>query len=551
MLLHLPVEVIWIIADDLLWDAADARHVIKLGLTNRSLYSILADDDAPWLARCRQKYGRTQADLFANAAAMCVRWVHIYVAMGRAYDLPLGWGTSLEVIHGPATLIAPGVIYRGQTARAQPTGYGVYATQPKKLDDALLVVAEACLSGDSDCQVGWAHVRRIAAADPAASNLRAVNAHFPGRLCLCTLCENRVPTFVGPLRDAIVDYRGGWDAGRFHGQGCAEFVDGTVYEGDWAGSVPHGHGTLDGVALRWHFGVPVQNGHCKVADAYGGEWTYEGDVTLAAPKDSDCVVSRWHRMVYENGARALVGILRPATVHHAMDGPMRDASLVVPHGHGTATHTDGRVYEGSWRLGRRERGRCTLADGITVLDGTWGVRSHGGSGTVTRADQSPQAYLLWNERDRPCRHDRLRYRAVRQGQPPRACPCSPECPVRYGGCHYGDADDYVIHRNGDVCGGECDHDEGVIESIYWFGCSPWCPDPEFAGLVLFPAGGWARARPKGRPWTSAVYWPADTGSDSFARFAAYVRKGLIGWDQDMVDFFWQSVADMDAAQADS
>lgn len=299
--------------------------------------------------------------------------------------------------------------------------------------------------------------------------------------------------------------------------------------------------------------IPVQNGHCKISDAFGGgEWIYEGDVTLAGPKDSDCAVGRWHRMIHDHGARALIGIIRPATVHHAMAGLMHDASMVAPHGHGIATHADGRVYTGSWRLGMRERGRCTLADGLTVLDGTWGVWSHGGSGTVIHGDHSPQARVLWNAQDRPCRHDRLRYRAVHQGQSPRTCPCSPDRPIPYGGCHYGTGDDYVVHRNGDVCGGERDHDDaGAIATMHWFGCSPWCPDPEFAGLVLFPNSGWTRARPKGRPWTSAVYWPVDTESGSFARFAAYVRKGLIAWDQDMIDFFWQAVADMGVVQAGS
>ncbi|AVK76318.1 Morn repeat domain containing protein [Pandoravirus neocaledonia] len=551
LLLHLPSEIVWIIADDLLRDAVDARHVIRLGLANRFLYSTLVDDDMSWLTRCRQKHGSAQTDLFARAADVRVRWMHIYVAMGRVVHKPSGWSTASDAIHGPATLIAPGAIYRGQTTRGRPTGYGVYTTRTKNLDDALLIIAEAHLSADRDCQSGWVHVRRIAATDPIGIDPHVANAHYTGRLCLCALCENGVPTFVGPLRDAIADYRGDWDAGRFHGRGRAEFADGAVYEGDWAGSVPHGHGTLNGVALRWHFGIPVQNGHCKIADAYGGEWIYEGDVTLAAPKDSDCVVSRWHRMVHDHGARALIGIIRPARVHHAIAGPMHDVSVVAPHGHGIATHTDGRVYAGSWRLGMRERGRCTLADGLTVLDGTWGVWSLGGSGTVIHGDHSPQARVLWNEKDRPCRHDRLRYRAVHQGQPPRTCPCSPDRPIPYG-CYYGAGDDYVVHRNGDACGGECEHDEAdTLTTMHWFGCSPWCPDPEFAGLVLFPNGGWTRARPKGRPWASAVYWPVDIESSSFARFAAYVRKGLIGWDQDMVDFFWQAMADMGVVQTDS
>lgn len=197
-LLCLPAEIVWAIVDDLLRDTVDARHVIRLGLVNRLLYSLLVNDDMPWRTRCRQKYGSAQTGMFARAADARARWAHIYVAMDRVVYKPSGWSTASDVIHGPATLIAPGAIYRGQTTYGRPTRYGVYTTHPKDLDDALLVIAEAHLPGDGDCQSGWVHVGRTAATDPIGINPYAVNAHNPGRLCLCALCENGVPTFVGP-----------------------------------------------------------------------------------------------------------------------------------------------------------------------------------------------------------------------------------------------------------------------------------------------------------------------------------------------------------------
>ncbi|AVK75267.1 Morn repeat incomplete domain containing protein [Pandoravirus quercus] len=556
LLLDLPAEILWAIADSLLCGAADPSAVARLGLVNRALYSTLVDDDTSWLARCRRRYGRAQTDLFEKATDAGMRWIHIYAAMSRTYRMSSGWATARVDINGPATLIAHGAIYQGQTARGRPTGYGLYTTHTRNRTDGYLVVAEAHLSGDVGCQSGWIRARRINATGHATVPPPTRRVHRTNGICLCALCKDAVPTFAGPLGGTMIAYTGGWDAGRLHGQGHAEFDCGLVYEGQWAGGVPHGCGTLDGdFILQWHRGVPIESGRCTITDVYGGEcyggeWMYEGDVTLAASSGYEHTVRQWYAMLVNNGVHAL----RELDTSKRADAANGHMWLSVPdtmaHGRGTATHTDGRVYSGTWRLNRRQVGRCTLANG-TVLDGAWGARPPGGSGTVTYDGHLTYAHVLWNARDQPCRHGRLRRPVLGAGQSPRACPCAPQYLTRYGGSHGGSDDYYVVHRNGDVCGGECRHDEdGALSAVRWFACSDMCVDPDFAGLMLFADGGWSRARPKGRPWTSAVYWPTNVNSDAFARFAAYVRKGLIGWDEDMINFFWQTMAGLHVDRAD-
>lgn len=554
-LLHMPPEVVWTIADILLLcPPGDPKAVVRLGLTSASLYSIIVADEAKWIGHCRRRYGSARVVLSEKVANGGARWSHVYAAAIRVHEMPSGWHGACAGINGLATLRAPWAVYRGSVVEGRPTGYGLCVTRDgDRTDVRHFIVTEARLSGDPDCATGFIHARRIETVD-GADEPKKVGGPHATNACSCTLCRDRVPTLTGPLRGAIVAYTGGWDAGRLHGRGRALFVGGFVYEGQWAGGLPHGHGTLNGIAYRWHRGLPIKHGRCTIDDPVSGRWAYKGDVLVGSCDGADDLAWRWSSMVRDNDAHALARLSRSTFFRGpGCTGSLSDTGEVEPHGSGVAVHGYGRTYRGTYRLGRRERGQCVFFNG-TTLDGTWDDHN-GGAGTVLSPDDPRPAQVAWDARCQTCQHDPRQ--AVRRGRGSRAvgnaalssaCACMPRRLAPHADTRDGQNARHVVYHNGDVCGVECGNlnngggsDDDIIARVLWFACSAACPDTDFAGLVLFPERGWSRARPEGTPWTSTVYWPTDTLSATFARFIDYVRKGLVAWDAQMVDFFWQTM----------
>lgn len=555
-LLHMPPEVVWTIADILLLcPPGDPKAVVRLGLTCMPLYSILVDDEAKWTGHFRRRYGSARVALSEKVANAGARWSHVYVAAIRVHEMPSGWHGARAGMNGLATLRAPWAVYRGSVTDGRPAGYGLCVTRDgDRTDVRCFIVAETQLSGDPECATGFIHARRAETVDGADEPREGGGPHATNA-CPCALCRDRVPTLTGPLRGAIVAYTGGWDAGRLHGRGRALFVGGFVYEGEWAGGLPHGHGTLNGIAYRWHRGLPIRHGRCTLDDPASGRWAYEGDVLVGSCDGADDLAWRWSSMVRDNDAHALARLSRSTFFRGpGCTGSLSDTSEIEPHGSGVAVHGYGRTYRGTYRLGRHERGQCTFFNG-TTLDGIWWNEHDGGAGTVASPGDPHPTHVVWDARYQTCQHDPRQGRRRERG--PHAagntasssvCTCMPRRPAHYAGGRGGQYDHhYVIHRNGDVCGVECGNlngsgrDDVAITSVLWFACSAACPDPDFAGLVLFPKRGWSHARPEGTTWTSTVYWPADTLSATFARFIDYVRKGLVAWDAQMTDFFWQTM----------
>ncbi|QBZ81305.1 hypothetical protein pclt_cds_718 [Pandoravirus celtis] len=76
--------------------------------------------------------------------------------------------------------------------------------------------------------------------------------------------------------------------------------------------------------------------------------------------------------------------------------------------------------------------------------------------------------------------------------------------------------------------------------IYSFTFSPDCGDPVFAGTTISGCDWKCKSVPrKRRPYCpdDSIYWPSDRGSEAWAKFALYVRKRLIGWDDEAIAFW--------------
>ncbi|AJF97589.1 phosphatidylinositol phosphate kinase motif-containing protein [Pandoravirus inopinatum] len=172
-----------------------------------------------------------------------------------------------------------------------------------------------------------------------------------------------------------------------------------VYEGQWEKGLPHGHGKLNGTARTWTRGVCAAMGswsrplHDPDAPSYYGQYALLPESTrgLDFTSSRDTALREWWWITTAVGKRA-----PPAWT------PLQPDTTRLPHGEGKAFYPDGKVYSGTWRLGQRHRGRCTLPDG-TSFQGVW---YHGGprSTAIGNVSWSSGTHLkhevVWDDQDR-------------------------------------------------------------------------------------------------------------------------------------------------------
>ncbi|AJF97647.1 phosphatidylinositol phosphate kinase motif-containing protein [Pandoravirus inopinatum] len=534
-LASLPPELLWTIADMLLDGTGSVFNVGRLALVCTATMFLLADDKT-WRARCRRHFGRARTNIHAHAERFGVRWVHIYVSMANVMTPDGSAGLSKCPRRTWGMLSLPGLRYWGRIIDGRPRGYGVYATHDSA---GGTIVTEAALDEDGR-RSGWISAARTTChyAIPAGPCHDEERTH-----CVCHMCLGQYPGLTGRLHRLMMTYAGDWDAGRIQGHGRADLADGLVYEGTWVDGVPHGRGELNGSPYCWYRGLCIDvgtwtgrlytGGLTETTASVDGEWTFRGDVIMGTSATDDDVIKRWCAIATVDDKR----ILGASTYAPAWSrGP-------VPHGHGRATCSDGRVYVGTWHRGVPERGQCTSPDGL-VRKGLWRICPQCTHGvTVAASHQRPRPYIciVWRLHDEPCRDGR-----------DEVCDCANprvEFATRRSGWGLGVARPHDPHRiwsivysNGDRCRVIYDANKRVT-SVVRFDCSTHCPDPDFVGLVITSEAGWSPTSVD-RDSLSVVYWPNDPDSDAFARFVAYVRKGYIGWTPNQVDTFWAAVADL-------
>lgn len=127
--------------------------------------------------------------------------------------------------------------------------------------------------------------------------------------------------------------------------------------------------------------------------------------------------------------------------------------------------------------------------------------------------------------------------------------------VRTGKCH-GEA---VVHYpNGDSAVYTCN--QGKIERVVSFRCSPTCADPVFAGRCLQDVGGWhlrevvdgggSRGGHSKARWHDHAYWPRDMSKPEARLFERYIVGGLVGWDERMRAVVLESMRHADRSGRD-
>ena len=150
------------------------------------------------------------------------------------------------------------------------------------------------------------------------------------------------------LPRSVVSYEGGWENGKRHGAGVITYSDGSVLRGVWeAGSLSKSEpATLtDGIS-----GAVVTEGE------------YKGDVLLRGRETASSEDSAV-------GSETFLGSFNAAGQRH---------------GKGSCTYSDGSLYEGEWRSGRRN-GKGIYRDAVTkdVYDGKWVADKRCGRGLCT------------------------------------------------------------------------------------------------------------------------------------------------------------------------
>nr|UDO48008.1 phosphatidylinositol phosphate kinase motif-containing protein [Pandoravirus massiliensis] len=583
----LPAELWWLVVDMLL--ARPRRRyatdhgvldATKLGMTCSALASVILGDREAWASRCRRDFGSARVELHAEHARFGISWLCLYATMCIRASLYKGKPRR-----------RCGVVSRHPTyicAVFDTSMHGLYefsATRSCPKNDALVVVE--CGPHPDRPGAEWLSMRRMP------------YRHFPhfvlrpteiGRdaFCACKDCC-RFGVRCLSVRARMATYNGGWSHGLPDGHGCATFTNGLVYDGHWSDGLPHGLGTLDGVARESVQGVFVAHkrlcgcfidgeDQCPCDGTTGGAWCYDGQVALYPDTDHGLDLSspqgnsmyKWWSVLlstepnnldgyqHGNGTRRLCTRANPKT---------------LPHGQGTATHRDGRVFVGTWRRGLRAYGRYTMPDGAVFKGVFYGAMGHVGigrtrwpSGASTRCmswgnDEQPHAPedaffsldvasnrfhitsggMLRDCADRIHASPRRSHRQKRPHTNP-LCVCDPWDSAR--ACPPAVRQATILMHNGDLCVMQWGPEEGDLQEIRSFRFSPDCADPAFAGsfidnctwvCVAVPR---ARAR---RPYCpdDYVYWPSDDAPDASASFGSYVRRRLIGWDTKAVAF-WEA-----------
>ncbi|QBZ81249.1 morn repeat incomplete domain containing protein [Pandoravirus celtis] len=557
----LPSELWWIVVDLLLAGprgaTEKARGVIyaaRLGLTCHVLASMIIDDEDAWASRCRRDFGAERTGLHVEHARFGIRWMCLYGIMGLKIDGPRDgkWSPRCGVVSNLDSYTcglfdgSMGTVYRLTVARPCPKSRGAVVTERGPHPDRP--------------GVEWLSMRRV---PPSIRGFLVLNQPKRGSdpFCACPACRFGVYGLGACVVAHLATYSGAWSDKLPHGYGRATFVNGLTYDGQWHKGLPHGRGALGGTARESIHGMFVARKrvcgcyidgsvNCPCDGTTGGAWCYDGQVALDPDADHGLDlqgpegrnIRKWWYIVMPSdpgnldGCRCGGAILCPCP----LVGPKS-----MPHGQGTATYRDGRTFVGTWRRGRRVRGCWTLPDGTTFTgrihsaQDHYGVQAHQGVGQVKWPSGATTECMLWDSTDRlwasSCR--------PACGRDPHANPlCACDDPPA---CRPGARQTTIRMHNGDICVMQWNAKEGDLESIRSFRFSPDCADPALAGTIIAGCD-WVclavpRAQPR-RPYCpdDSIYWPSDALSDAAVRFAAYVREGRIGWDEEAVAF-WHSV----------
>lgn len=527
----LPTELCWAVVDALLPCKGGARDAARLGLTCRQLASTILDDERAWQSRYRRSFGADRTSLHVEHRRLGVGWLRLYAAVGDHTAFGRRFATIMSGLHD-----ATGFKWRWTSAAVwRCDGYAV-SVHVSSLPPSVTVMEHAPHEITEDIG-GWVSMHRINHAGAVAPPC-CFGFDFKQKFCACVFCRGDSPDARELARARMETYRGEWRDGYPQGQGRAEFANGTVYDGQWNKGLPHGRGLLDGIAHTWVDGVCLGvdswveplDGDDNAYLSYDGEFAllpesaHEFDVAL--PKDAS--LWRWWW---------IVGAVTGPDPHTTIPSDARKRQ----HGHGKATYSDGGVYSGEWRMGRRDRGRCTLVDG-TSLDGVWhytGPRVVAYGAVSWPSGTSLNHAMVWDDRDEPEPHTRAILRDGLHGHP--SCGCATPYPCPSPQWDHLNVEPFTL-SNGDECWAKWTV-HGIMRAIDGFTFSPASPDPAFAGVVIQDCAWTCVVLPWRRPPRHTcpddyVYWPSDRQSEAFRLFSSYVRKRLIPWDAKAVDFFW-------------
>ena len=155
-------------------------------------------------------------------------------------------------------------------------------------------------------------------------------------------------------------YEGEYRAGRKHGKGNAEWIDGRRYEGQWRNGKRHGQG-WEMYADRAHYDGNWKDGrkHGQGARILADGTRYEGEWRNGRMPDRGVIT-------YTNG--------------NVYEGEWQDGK---PHGRGKFTRARGGSYEGEYRLGKKHGHGVDIYDNGHRYEGEWRNDKRHGRGTYT------------------------------------------------------------------------------------------------------------------------------------------------------------------------
>ncbi|AVK75139.1 Morn repeat incomplete domain containing protein [Pandoravirus quercus] len=541
----LPPEMWWHVVGLLLATDQGVKDAARLGLTCRHLATTILDDEGTWAFCCRRDFGPERVALYAEREHFGVRWLCLYAAMAIRLDFgqsadtgedrsAYGWVHSHEYRCGS---------FRGGKSH----GYTLVATRLCFLGDSTSVIVMEYDSNADKQPNGWMSMRRLTGRFYLDLDM-SIGRHA---FCACQRClQGTRETYNMPeprdvVRARLATYRGGWRDHYPHGTGQATFTDGLVYEGNWENGLPHGRGALgDGVEREWFRGACVVRaqicaclnestrkyctGDCDAATAVA-EWRYDGQVVPRPDRD-------WT----DRGDMEAADIL-------VRGGRMSDTALSVvwgaqrrpiPHGLGTVTYPYGTVVTAIWNGGVQERGTARMADG-TLFDGRWCPRQSVGFGRIQWPSGTSTQCMTWRWDNLPAVKDYGDYPEAHGHALCRCPPTIPYDPITQQGPWYSRHTTLQL-RNGDTVVARWVNMCSKVRGIHSFTFSPDCGDPVFAGTTISGCDWKCKSVPRKRRSycpDDSIYWPSDRGSEAWAKFALYVRKRLIGWDDEAIAFW--------------
>nr|UDO47949.1 phosphatidylinositol phosphate kinase motif-containing protein [Pandoravirus massiliensis] len=538
----LPAELCWMVVDALLLCKGGAQDATRLGLTCRQLALTILDDEGSWRSRCNRDMGTDRMGLHTEHKRFGVGWPQLYAAAKEGAAFGRRFATILNGLCD-----ATGYIWRWTSAAIWECGG--YAVEVSISSMPLsIVVTERALHDTTKDVAGWASVRRVKSAGTDAARC-CLGFDLKQTFCACVFCRGDSCDARELVRARIETYRGGWRNHCPHGTGRATFVNGLVYDGEWDEGLPHGRGSLcGGAALDWFRGVCVVRAQacgCRIRGIYGccvgnggdadrNKWRYDGHIVVRSEQDpTRCIdqgassdLGRWYQMADGPGG-----------------GEWRTLCPVIVHGFGTAVYADGTVFAGLWNRGNRESGTCTTPDG-TAFTGRWSQTCTPGIGQTRWPSGASTRCMVWHWRNRPRVYEYSTY-ADAHKHALCGCPTTDTSVLGTRRRPWLSRHATVRLRNGDTVVFRYGRDGSMVEGVHSFTFSADCKDPAFAAAKVDCRSWTCEPLPRRAPLRPCcpddyIYWPSDSDSKAWAKFALYVERGLIGWDEEAIAF-WHTI----------